>query len=61
MEFNEPIFDMNRKDYIRREDMDAEKFKVLRMNASVARSVNAALERSNDNQINKLIKFTQKN
>ena len=61
MEFNEPIFDMNRKDYIRREDMDAEKFKVLRMNASVARSVNAALERSNDKQINKLIKFTQKN
>ena len=61
MEFNEPIFDMNRKDYIRREDMDAEKFKVLRMNASVARSVNAALERSNDKEINKLIKFTQKN
>lgn len=58
MEFNEPIFDINRKDYIRREDMDAEKFKVLRMNASVARSVNAALERSNDKQINKLIKFT---
>jgi len=60
MEFNEPIFDMNRKDYIRREDIDAEKFKVLRMNASVARSVNAALERSHDEQINKLIKFTQK-
>ena len=39
VDFIEPCFDMNQKEYIRREDIDAEKFKVLRMNAKVARSI----------------------
>ena len=36
--FPEPQWDMNQKDYIEREDTEAEKFKVLRMEARVARS-----------------------
>ena len=35
----EPCFDFNDKNYIKREDLDAEKFKVKRMRATVARSI----------------------
>ena len=39
LEFDDPCFDMNSKDYIRRDDLEAEKFKIKRMRADVARSV----------------------
>ena len=36
--FEEPCFDMNKKEYIRRVDVDAEKYEVKRLRATIARS-----------------------
>lgn len=36
--FEVPCFDMNNKEYIKRMDVDAEKYQVKRLRASIARS-----------------------
>ena len=39
IDMEEPCFDWNNKEYIRREDLEAEKYVVKRMRATVARSI----------------------
>lgn len=55
VDFIEPCFDMNQKEYIRREDIDAEKFKVLRMRAKVARSIQPDAIRTDKETMKKLM------
>ena len=50
----EPCFDMNQKEYIRRDDADAHKYQVVRMDAKIAHSIDPAQIRTDQVSMKKL-------